>query len=85
MKQVRAAEPRDPSSVCQSTPVGFPRAGLASEPIKIVQAPRMTMVDDPVMYNKPFTIKIPHDLQPDTDIFEMFCENEKDGVHLKKN
>jgi hypothetical protein len=40
--------------------------------------------DDPVMYNTPFTVKIPHDLVPDTDIFEMFCENEKDRVHLKK-
>ena len=39
--------------------------------------------DDPQMYTKPFTIKIPHDLLPDTDIFEMFCnENEKDRAHL---
>ena len=164
----REAE-RDPSNVCGSVPRGFPGAGLLSEPIKIVQAPRTTMVlyevgnlhrqiytdgrplpkefdlpsflgystgrwegdtlvvetagfndqtvldgmghphsdklhvterfrrrdfghldmeitfDDPVMYSKPFTVKIPHDLQPDTDIFEMFCENEKDRAHLKKN
>ena len=164
----REAE-RDPSNVnCGAIPIGFPRAGTVSEPIKIVQAPRMTIVlyeagylhrqiytdgrplpkefelpsffgyptarwegdtlvvetagfndklsldtmghphseklhiterfhrrdfghldiemtfDDPVMYNKPFTVKIPHDLVPDTDIFEMFCENEKDRVHLKK-
>ena len=38
--------------------------------------------DDPKMYTKPFTIKVPHNLLADTDIFEMFCnENEKDGVH----
>jgi hypothetical protein len=41
--------------------------------------------DDPKMYTKPFTIKIPHDLLADSDIFEMFCnENEKDRAHLQK-
>lgn len=41
--------------------------------------------DDPKMYTKPFTIKVPHDLVADNDIFEMFCaENEKDGVHMPK-
>jgi hypothetical protein len=35
--------------------------------------------DDPKTYTKPFTIKVPHDLQPYSDIFEMFCNgNEKD-------
>jgi hypothetical protein len=41
-----------------------------------------TTFDDPEMYTKPFTIKVPHDLLPDTDIFESFCENEKDSSHL---
>jgi hypothetical protein len=41
--------------------------------------------DDPKMYTKPFTIKVPHDLLADADIFEMFCENEKDRVHLGKH
>jgi hypothetical protein len=41
--------------------------------------------DDPKMYTKPFTIKVPHDLLPDSDIFESFCdENEKDRAHLTK-
>ena len=40
--------------------------------------------DDPQMYTKPFTIKIPHELVADEDIYEMFCENEKDSVHLRK-
>jgi len=40
--------------------------------------------DDPKMYTRPFTIQIPHDLLPDAEIFEMFCENEKDGSHMKK-
>lgn len=145
---------------------GFPRAGLLSEPIKIVQAPKLTMIlyeaanfhrqiytdgrklpgeinvpafygysagrwegdtlvvettgfndkialdgmghprsealhtterfrrrdfghldyeitfDDPKMYTRPFTVKIPHELLPDEDVFENFCENEKDQVHL---
>ena len=38
--------------------------------------------DDPKMYTKPFTIKVPHDLLADADIFESFCENEKDRAHL---
>lgn len=41
--------------------------------------------DDPKMYTRPFTIKVPHDLLADEDIFEMYCtENEKDAAHLKK-
>ena len=41
--------------------------------------------DDPKMYTKPFTIKVSHDLLPDSDIFEMFCnENEKDRAHLQR-
>ena len=40
--------------------------------------------DDPKMYTKPFTIKIPHTLLADADIFESYCEeNEKDRVHLR--
>jgi len=157
----------DPANVCMDV-VGIPLAGLVSEPIKIVQAPRLTMIlyevdnlhrqiftdgrrlpkefdfpaflgysvgrwegdtfvvetagfngktildaaghphseelrvterfrrrdfghldvemtfDDPKMYTRPFTIKVPHDLLADADIFEMFCENEKDRAHLAK-
>jgi hypothetical protein len=41
--------------------------------------------EDPKTYTKPFTIKVPHDLLADTDIFEMFCnENEKDAAHMQK-
>ena len=163
----RSAAFRDPAKVCADV-IGIPLAGLLSEPIKIVQAPRLTMVlyeaqnlrrqiytdgrtlpkevnlpaylgysaghwerdtfvvetagfndktildasghphseglhlterfrrrdfghldvemtfDDPQMYTKPFTIKIPHNLLADADIFEDFCDNEKDGVHLRK-
>jgi hypothetical protein len=44
-----------------------------------------TTFDDPKLYTKPFTIKVPHNLMADADIFEMFCnENEKDRSHLPK-
>jgi hypothetical protein len=39
--------------------------------------------DDSEMYTKPFTIKVPHELLGDADIFESFCENEKDRVHIQ--
>jgi hypothetical protein len=166
---VKLMRPRnvDPADICMGV-VGIPAAGLLSEPVKIVQAPRETMIlyevgnlhrqvftdgralpkefdfpaflgysvgrwegdtfvvqtagfndktaldgmghphsealriterfrrrdfghldwemtfDDPQMYTKPFTIKIPHELVADFDIFEMFCENEKDRAHLVK-
>jgi len=162
----REAE-RNPANVCMGVP-GIPVAGLLSEPVKIVQAPRLTMIlyevgnlhrqvftdgrtlprefdfpaflgysaghwegqtfvvetagfndkttldgaghphsealrvterfhrrdfghldwemtfDDPQMYTRPFTIKVPYELLADADIFELFCENEKDRVHLGK-
>jgi hypothetical protein len=158
---------RDPTRVCAEPPP-FPLAGLLSEPIKIVQAPRLTLVlyeagnlhrqiytdgralpqevnfpaylgysigrwdrdafvvetagfndrvqldilghprseelrvterfrridfghldmevtfTDPQMYAKPITIQVPHTLLADADIFESFCENERDRVHLEK-
>jgi hypothetical protein len=162
------AERRESGNPC-SRVFGFPLAGLLSEPIKIVQSPRVTVVlyevdnlhrqiftdgrvlpkefelpaylgysaghwerdvlvvetagfndktafdtmghphsealrvterfhrrdfghmdvemtfDDPKMYTKPFTIKVPHDLVADADILEMFCsENEKDAAHMQK-
>jgi hypothetical protein len=40
--------------------------------------------DDPQMYTRPFTIKVRYDLLADSDIFESFCENEKDRDHLKQ-
>lgn len=39
--------------------------------------------DDPVVYTRPFTITVTHQLQADTDILEYFCnENEKDRIHI---
>jgi hypothetical protein len=161
----RRASERDPANVCMEVP-GIPLADLLSEPMKIIQSPRMTVIlyeagnthrqiytdgrglpkqfefpaylgysvghwerdtlvvetagfndktdfdllghphsealrvverfrrrdfghldvemtfDDPQMYTKPFTIKVPHDLLADADIFESFCDNEKDRAHL---
>jgi hypothetical protein len=43
-------------------------------------------IDDPKMYTRPFTIKVTHLLQPDTDILEYFCsENERDRTHTATN
>ena len=40
-------------------------------------------IDDPQMYTKPFTITFGLLLQPDTDILELYCnENEKDRPHM---
>ncbi len=68
--------------------VGNPR----SEKMKITERYRRRDVghldvditfDDPVVYSRPFTIKVTHELQPDTDVLEYFCnENEKDRIHL---
>jgi len=38
---------------------------------------------DPKMFTKPVTIKVAHTLLADADIFESFCENERDRVHLE--
>lgn len=40
--------------------------------------------DDPKMYTKPFTVSIPYELLPDSDIFETYSENEKDCAHIVK-
>jgi hypothetical protein len=40
--------------------------------------------DDPKLYTRPFTIRVPHNLMADEDIFETFPENEKDCTHIKK-
>lgn len=41
--------------------------------------------DDPQLYTRPFTVRIPYNLVPDNDIFEMFCnQNEKDRAHMVK-
>ena len=158
---------KPPGNPCGAEEVGWPQAGLLSEPLKIVQAPKETMIfyevgnlhrqvfadgrkfpatfelpaylgysvgrwegdtfivesrgfkggtlldvsghprseemhvterfrrrdfghldvemtfDDPKFYTQKFTVRIPHELVADNDIFEMFCENEKDAAHLK--
>ena len=41
-------------------------------------------IDDPVMYTKPFTVKVTELLLPDSDVLETVCnENEKDAAHIK--
>jgi hypothetical protein len=40
--------------------------------------------DDPKLYTRPFTIRIPHNLMPDDDIFEIFPQNEKNCDRMAK-
>jgi hypothetical protein len=39
-------------------------------------------IDDPKAYAKPWTVKIPWALMPDTDLLDWVCENEKDSQHM---
>ena len=39
-------------------------------------------IDDPKVFNKPFTIKTQRTLQPDTELLEDVCENERDQEHF---
>jgi hypothetical protein len=40
-------------------------------------------IDDPTWYTRPFTVKVTHELQADTDILEYFCtENEQDRKRM---
>jgi hypothetical protein len=34
--------------------------------------------DDPVAYTRPWTVTLPFNLLPDTELIENICENEKD-------
>jgi len=41
--------------------------------------------DDPQIYSRKFSVRIAHELVPNNDIFEMFCnQNEKDRAHMVK-
>ena len=39
-------------------------------------------IDDPEAYTRPWTVTIPKELMPDTELIEWMCENEKDLSHL---
>jgi hypothetical protein len=38
--------------------------------------------NDPKAYTKPWTVKVPFELMPDTELLEYVCENEKDLPHM---
>ena len=38
--------------------------------------------DDAKAYTKPWTVTLPFDLYPDTELIESICENEKDRAHM---
>ena len=39
-------------------------------------------IDDPKTFTKPFTLKIPKTLVPDTDLLESVCENDRSVPHM---
>jgi hypothetical protein len=39
-------------------------------------------IDDPKTYERPWTVKLPWELVPDTDLLDWVCQNEKDAAHL---
>jgi hypothetical protein len=39
-------------------------------------------IDDPKAYSKPWTVTIPWELLPDTELLDWVCENEQDFQHL---
>ena len=40
-------------------------------------------IDDPKVYTKPWTARVPVKLLADTDLIETYCENEKDQAHKR--
>ena len=58
--------------------IGNPR-GPGGNISGIIAPPRVHNV----IFTKPITIKVAHTLLADADIFESFCENERDRVHLE--
>jgi hypothetical protein len=42
----------------------------------------LVTIDDPKAYTRPWTVRIPLQLLPDTELIENICENEKDVPHL---
>jgi len=40
-------------------------------------------IEDPKAYVKPWNVKVPAHLLPDSDLIETFCENEKDSPHMR--
>jgi hypothetical protein len=38
--------------------------------------------DDPKVYTKPWTVTLPFELYPDTELIESICENERDRDHI---
>ena len=39
-------------------------------------------IEDPKTYTQPFTVTIPFELLPDTDLIEDVCDNEKDAARI---
>jgi hypothetical protein len=44
----------------------------------------IVMIDDAKAYAKPWSVSIPLQLLPDTELIEDVCDNERDSVHISK-
>lgn len=41
-------------------------------------------IDDPKAYRRPWTVKVQHQINPEAQLIEGFCENERDQRHIAK-
>ena len=39
-------------------------------------------IEDSQTYLEPFSVTVPFNLQPDTELIEDVCENERDSAHI---
>lgn len=66
---------------------GYPHSDalLITERMRRLDFGRMDIeftFDDPKTYTKPWTVKVPFELMPDTELLEYVCENERDAPHM---
>ncbi len=65
-----------PNTEAMRTQERFTRTDFGHMKLEVV-------VDDPKAYTKPWSVTIPLELMPDTELIEDVCDNEKDAVHNK--
>jgi hypothetical protein len=66
---------------------GYPHSDdmKITERIQRADFGRMTIeftFDDPKTYTRPWSVTVPFELMPDTELLEYVCENEKDLAHM---
>jgi hypothetical protein len=63
-----------PNTEAMRTQERFRRTDFGHMTVEVV-------VDDPKAYTKPWSVTIPMELMPDTELIEDVCDNEKDAAH----